>query len=327
MKSFVQALAAATLTVAGLAALPDAAAQTYPTRPIRIIVPFAPGGTSDVLARLLAPKLQEALGQPIVVENKPGANGMIGADMVAKAPPDGYTLALMDVGNLSIAPSIYGNMPFDIVKDFAHVTVLSYTPHLLAVKPSLPVNSAKELVKYAKDNPDKLNYGTTGLGSAPHLAGVLFSQGLDLKWVDIPAKGGAESILHVMQGQVDVLFNGMVATIPHVRSGKLKLLAVSSDKRIGEFPDVPTVSEATGLANFMTGSWQGVLASPGTPKAIVERLRTEIAKAAALPDIKERLAGLGADPVLNTPDEFAGWLRSEQAKWSRVVKQANLKVQ
>jgi tripartite-type tricarboxylate transporter receptor subunit TctC len=327
MNPFVKALAIATLAVAGLAAAAPASAQAFPSRPIRIIVPFAPGGTSDILARLLAPKLQEALGQPVIVENKPGANGMIGADMVAKAQPDGHTLALMDVGNLSIAPSIYPNMPFDIVKDFAHVTLLSYTPHLLAVKPTLPVNSAKELVKYAKDNPGKLNYGTTGLGSAPHLAGILFSQGLDLKWEDIPAKGGAESILHVMQGQVDVLFNGMVATIPHVRSGKLKLLAVSSDKRIGEFPDVPTVTEATGLANFMTGSWQGILASPGTPKPIIEKLRAEIAKAAGLPDVKERLTGLGADPVLNTPDEFAGWLRSEQAKWQRVVKIANLKVQ
>jgi len=256
------------------------AAQAYPTKPIRIVVPFAPGGTSDVLARLYAPKIQEGLGQPVIVDNKPGASGNIGAELVAKSPPDGYTIVLMDVGNLVITPSVMPNLPFDIVKDFAPVTIIMYSPHLLAVNPSVPAGSVAELVKYAKANPGKLNYGTTGLGSAPHLAGALFAQGQGVSWVDIPGKGGADSILHVISGQADVLFNGMVATLPHAKSGKLKLLAVSSDKRVAGIPDTPTVAEATGMRDFKTGTYQGVLASAGTPPAgrrtAVRRVRARV---------------------------------------------------
>jgi tripartite-type tricarboxylate transporter receptor subunit TctC len=308
------------------AAAGAALAQAYPTKPIRVVVPFAPGGTSDVLARLFGPKLQASMGQPVIVENRPGASGNIGAELVAKSPPDGYTLVLMDVGNLTITPSVL-TVPFDILKDFAPVTIIMYSPHLLAVNPSLPVNSAADLVKYAKANPGKLNYGSTGLGSAPHLAGVLFAQGQGLTWVDIPAKGGADSILHVMSGQADVLFNGMVATLPHVKSGKLKLLAVSSDRRVAGLPDAPTVAEATGMRDFKTGTYQGVLAPAGTPAPIVAKLHAEIARAAALPDIKEKLDALGAEPLLNTPAQFADWMKSESAKWAGVVKKANLKIQ
>jgi len=303
-----------------------ALAQAYPTKPIRVIVPFAPGGTSDVLARLFGPKLHESMGQPVIVENRPGASGNIGADLVAKSPPDGYTLVLMDVGNLVITPSLLP-VPFDIIKDFAPVTIIMYSPHLLAVNPALPVGSVGDLVKYAKANPGKLNYGSTGLGSAPHLAGVLFAQGQGVTWVDIPAKGGADSILHVMSGQADVLFNGMVATLPHVKSGKLKLLAVSSDKRVAGIPDTPTVAEATGMRDFKTGTYQGVLAPAGTPAPIIAKLQAEIARIAALPDIKEKLDALGADPILNTPEQFAAWMKSENAKWAAVVKKANLKIQ
>jgi tripartite-type tricarboxylate transporter receptor subunit TctC len=317
-----RALAALALALASGTVL----AQAYPTKPIRVVVPFAPGGTSDVLARLFGPKLQESMGQPVIVENRPGASGNIGAELVAKSPPDGYTLVLMDVGNLTITPSVL-TVPFDILKDFAPVTIIMYSPHLLAVNPSLPVSSVADLVKYAKANPGKLNYGSTGLGSAPHLAGVLFAQGQGLTWVDIPAKGGADSILHVMSGQADVLFNGMVATLPHVKSGKLKLLAVSSDRRVAGLPDAPTVAEATGMREFKTGTYQGVLAPAGTPAPIVAKLQAEIARAAALPDIKEKLAALGAEPMLNTPAQFADWMKSESAKWAGVVKKANLKIQ
>jgi tripartite-type tricarboxylate transporter receptor subunit TctC len=184
-----------------------------------------------------------------------------------------------------------------------------------------------DLVKYARANPGKLNYGSTGLGSAPHLAGVLFAQGQGLNWVDIPAKGGADSILHVMSGQADLLFNGMVATLPHVRSGKLKLLAVSSDKRVAALGDAPTVAEATGMRDFKTGTFQGVLAPPGTPAPIVARLHAEFVRICALPDIKEKLDALGAEPMLNTPAQFADWMKSESAKWAGVVKKANLKLQ
>jgi tripartite-type tricarboxylate transporter receptor subunit TctC len=323
MRTIVRAAAAAALAVVAGAAI----AQSYPAKPVRIVVPFAPGGTSDVLARLLAPKLQEGLGQPFIVENKPGASGNIGADLVAKSPPDGLNLVLMDVGNLVISPSVLPNVPFDIVKDFAPVTIIMYSPHLLAVNPSLPVNSVADLVKYAKANPGKLNYGSTGLGSAPHLAGVLFAQGQGLSWVDIPAKGGADSILHVMSGQADLLFNGMVATLPHVKSGKLKLLAVSSDRRVGALGDTPTVAEATGMRDFKTGTFQGVLAPAGTPAPIVARLHAEFVRICALPDIREKLDALGAEPMLNTPAQFAEWMKTESAKWAAVVKKANLKLQ
>jgi tripartite-type tricarboxylate transporter receptor subunit TctC len=323
MRAIARAAAAVALALAANAAL----AQAGSGKPIRIVVPFAPGGTSDVLARLFAPKLQEGLGQPVIVENKPGASGNIGADLVAKSPPDGTTFALMDVGNLVISPSVLPSVPFDIVKDFAPVTIIMYSPHLLAVNPSLPVNSVADLVKHAKANPGKLNYGSTGLGSAPHLAGVLFAQGQGLTWVDIPAKGGADSILHVMSGQADLLFNGMVATLPHVKSGKLKLLAVSSDKRVAALGDTPTVAEATGMRDFKTGTFQGVLAPAGTPAPVVGRLHGEFVRICALPDIKEKLDALGAEPMLNTPAQFADWMKAESAKWAAVVKKANLKLQ
>jgi tripartite-type tricarboxylate transporter receptor subunit TctC len=233
----------------------------------------------------------------------------------------------MDVGKFVISPSVLTNVPFDVVKDFAPVTIIMYSPHLLAVNPSLPVNSVADLVKYAKANPGKLNYGSTGLGSAPHLAGVLFAQGQGLVWVDVPAKGGADSILHVMSGQADLLFNGMVATLPHVKSGKLKLLAVSSDKRVAALGDTPTVAEATGMRDFKTGTYQGVLAPAATPAPVVGRLHAEFVRICALPDVKERLEALGAEPMLNTPAQFSDWIKSESAKWAAVVKKANLKLQ
>ena len=305
----------------------DAAAQAFPSKTIRIIVPVAPGGTSDVLARTFAPRLQEALGQTVVVENRPGASGNIGADIVAKSAPDGHTLVLMDVGNLVISPSVNPKMPFDIIKDFAPVTIIAYSPHMLVVNAELPFNTTRDLIAYAKANPGKLNYATTGQGSAPHLAGVLFAQGTGITWEDIPGKGGADSILHVISGQADLLFNGMVATQPHVKSGKLKLLAMSSEKRLASLPDTPTVAESAGLPGFVTGSYQGVLVAAGTPKPVVARLQSEFAKIAAVPEVRERLQALGAEAVLNSPEAFADWMKVESAKWAVVVKRANLKLE
>ena len=305
----------------------DAGAQAFPSKTIRIIVPFAPGGTSDVLARTFAPRLQEALGQTVVVENRPGASGNIGADIVAKSAPDGHTLVLMDVGNLVISPSVNPKMPFDIIKDFAPVTIIAYSPHMLVVNAELPFNTTRDLIAYAKANPGKLNYATTGQGSAPHLAGVLFAQGTGITWEDIPGKGGADSILHVISGQADLLFNGMVATQPHVKSGKLKLLAMSSEKRLASLPDTPTVAESAGLPGFVTGSYQGVLVAAGTPKPVVARLQSEFAKIAAVPEVRERLQSLGAEAVLNSPEAFADWMKVESAKWAVVVKRANLKLE
>ena len=207
-------------------------AQTYPAKAVRIIVPYPAGGTSDILSRLLSPKLNEVFGQPIVVDNRPGANGNIGADLVAKSTPDGYTLLLADLGALSISPSIY-KLPFDALKDLAPVTMVAYSPHLLAVHPSVPVKTVKELIALAKSKPGRLNFAVSSIGGAPHLAGVAFEEQTGIKWTYIPYKGGSDAIIGLASGQADAIFNGMLATYPHVRSGKLKLIAVSSAKRVG----------------------------------------------------------------------------------------------
>ncbi|HWP87204.1 MAG TPA: tripartite tricarboxylate transporter substrate binding protein [Burkholderiales bacterium] len=301
-----------------------AAAQNYPTKTIRIIVPYPAGGTSDILARLLSAKLNDVFGQTLIVDNRPGANGNIGADLVAKSPPDGYTLLLADLGALTISPSIY-KLPFDVVKDFAPVTMVTYSPHLLAVHPAVPVKTVKELVALAKSKPGLLNFAVSGIGGAPHLAGVAFEAQTGVKWTYIPYKGGSDAIIGLASGQADAIFNGMLATYPHVKSGKLKLIAVSSSKRVASIPDVPTVAEA-GLKDFETGSWQGVVAAAGTPKDIVGRLNGEISRILGTPDMKENLAKQGAEVYTMTPEQLGNWLRTEIDKWAKVVKAANLKL-
>ena len=308
------------LTAAG-----NATAQNYPAKALRIIVPYPAGGTSDILSRLLSPKLNAVFGQPIVVDNRPGANGNIGADMVAKSPPDGYTLLLADLGALSISPSIY-KLPFDAVKDLAPVTMVAYSPHLLAVHPSVPVKTVKELIALAKSKPGRLNFAVSSIGGAPHLAGVAFEAQTGIKWTYIPYKGGADAIIGLASGQADAIFNGMLATYPHVKSGKLKLIAVSSAKRLAAIPDVPTVAEA-GLKDFETGSFQGVVAAAGTPPEIVSRLNTEIIKAFSAADMKENLTKQGAEVYTMTPAELGSWLKKEIDKWAKVVKAANLKLE
>ena len=301
-----------------------AAAQNYPTKTIRIIVPYPAGGTSDILARLLSAKLNDVFGQTLIVDNRPGANGNIGADLVAKSPPDGYTLLLADLGALTISPSIY-KLPFDVVKDFAPVTMVTYSPHLLAVHPAVPVKTVKELVALAKSKPGLLNFAVSGIGGAPHLAGVAFEAQTGVKWTYIPYKGGSDAIIGLASGQADAIFNGMLATYPHVKSGKLKLIAVSSSKRVASIPDVPTVAEA-GLKDFETGSWQGVVAAAGTPKDIVVRLNGEISRVLGTPDMKENLANQGAEVYTMTPEQLGNWLKTEIDKWAKVVKAANLKL-
>ena len=301
-----------------------AAAQNYPTKTIRIIVPYPAGGASDILARLLSAKLNDVFGQTLIVDNRPGANGNIGADLVAKSPPDGYTLLLADLGALTISPSIY-KLPFDVVKDFAPVTMVTYSPHLLAVHPAVPVKTVKELVALAKSKPGLLNFAVSGIGGAPHLAGVAFEAQTGVKWTYIPYKGGSDAIIGLASGQADAIFNGMLATYPHVKSGKLKLIAVSSSKRVASIPDVPTVAEA-GLKDFETGSWQGVVAAAGTPKDIVGRLNGEISRILGTPDMKENLAKQGAEVYTMTPEQLGNWLKTEIDKWAKVVKAANLKL-
>lgn len=299
-------------------------AGAYPAKPIKIIVPFPAGGTSDVLARLVGQKITESWGQAVVVENRPGSSGNLGADNLAKSAPDGYTLALMDVGNLAISPALY-KLPFNVLTDFAPVAMVGYSPHLLVVSANVPVNSTAELIAYAKAQKGKVNFAAAaGMGSATHLAGVVFAQRAGIDWGYVPYKGGAQAITDLIGGQVDVTFNGMVATYPHVKSGKLKLLAVSSAKRNAQLGDVPTVGEA--LPGFLTGSWQGLLAPAGTPKVIVDKLNHEIARIMSLPDIKERLAVLGAEPNGMTADQFSSWLKSEIPAMAKIVRDGKITV-
>jgi tripartite-type tricarboxylate transporter receptor subunit TctC len=310
---------------AGHALAQDAAAG-YPKKPIRIIVPFPAGGTSDVLARMMGQKLNEAWGQPVIVENRAGANGNIGADLVAKSEPDGYTLLLMDVGNLAISPTLYPKLPFSPTTNLAPVTLLAYSPHLLVTYPGLPVKSVKELIAYSKAQQGKVNFAAAaGTGSATHLAGVLFAKQTGLDWNYIPYKGGAQAITDLVGGQVDLTMNGMVATYPHVKDGKLRLLAVSSSKRLPQLPDVPTIGET--IPGFVSGSWQGVMAPAGVPAPIINKLNAEMARIVKLPDVKEKMAAQGAEPQTNTPAEFGAWLKSEIAQWGKVISDAQIKVE
>ena len=300
-------------------------AQAYPAKAIRIVVPYPAGGTSDILARSVGQKLSEAWGQPVVVDNKPGANGNVGAEIVAKAAPDGYTLLLADIGSLAISPSVYPTLPFDPAKDFAPVTMVAYSPHILVVHPSVPVASVKELIAMAKAKPGKLNFAISGVGGAPHLAGVDFALRTGVDWVYIPYKGGAQAIADVAGGQADVTLNGMLATYPLVKGDKLKLLAVSSAKRMSAIPEVPTIAEA-GVPGFESGSWQGVIAPAGTPPEIVAKLNAEIARIVGTPEMRENLGKQGAEVRTTTPDEFGTFIRTEKARWAKVVKDANVKI-
>jgi tripartite-type tricarboxylate transporter receptor subunit TctC len=300
-------------------------ASNYPNKPIKIIVPFPAGGTSDVLARLLGQKIGDAMGQMVVVDNKPGASGNLGAEMVAKAAPDGYTLLLMDVGTLVISQTLYPNLPFNVTKDFAPITMIAYSPHLLVASNKMPFNTTAELIAYAKKNPGKLNFAAAaGSGSANHLAGVVFAKQAGIEWAYIPYKGGAQAITDLGAGQVDVTFNGMTGTYPHVKSGIIKLLAVSSSKRNPVTPNTPTVAET--IPGFLTGSWQGLLAPAGTPQAIVDKVNAEILKAMKLPEVKEALKTAGADAYPMSPQEFGKWLSAEVLAWGKVIKDNNVKL-
>ena len=303
---------------------PAAQAQQYPNRPIRIIVPYAAGGTSDILARQIGPKLTETWGQPVIVENKPGANGNVGADFVAKSAPDGYTLLLTDLGGLVISASVYPKLPFDPSKDFSPVVMVSYSPHVLAVHPSVPAKNVKELIEMAKAQPGKLNFAISGIGGAPQLAGIEFAQRTGVQWTYIPYKGGSDAVAAVAAGQADVLFNGMLATWPTVQGGRLRALAISSAQRVPTAPDTPTVAEQ-GLAGFETGSFQGVVGPLGISHDTVEKLNLELIKVLSSQEMKERFAKQGTEVRTGTPEGLGAWMRTEQAKWAKVVKDSGAK--
>lgn len=321
--------AAAALATGGVAAQTAAPAEPgsahFAGKTIKIVVPYPAGGTSDVPARLLAPKMAELLSTNVIVENKPGATGNLGSDFVAKAPGDGLTLLLGDIGSLAIAPSVFPQLPFDPVKDFAPVVLVAYSPHILAVSPQLPVKDVKELIALAKSKPNGLNYANSGTGGANHLAGIEFALRSGASWSYIPYKGGSQALNDVAAGQADVMFNGMVATWPLVQGGKLKALAISSAKRFAGAPDVPTVAEAAGLANFETGSYQGIVAPASTPPAVVATLHAVVSKVLATPDMQARLDKLGAERRPGAPAQFGAFIRGEKDRWAKVVKDSGAK--
>lgn len=304
----------------------QAGAETYPSKNIRIVVPYTPGGTSDILARAIGQKLNEAWGQPVIVDNRPGANGNIGSNLVAKSSADGHTLLLTDILALCISASVFPDLPFDPGKDFAPVTMISYSPHVLGVHPSVPAKTVKELIDLAKSKPGKLNFATAGAGSAPHLAGVEFALRTGVQWTYIHYKGGSQAVADVVAGHADALFNGMLPTYPHVRSGRLRALAVTSPKRAPAAPDIPTVAES-GLPGFETGSWQGILAPAGTPLEVVRKLNTEIRRILALPDIQAQLSAQGTEVRAETPESLGKFMRAEIARWADVVKRSGVKIE
>jgi len=299
-------------------------ADAWPSKPIRIIVPYPPGGTSDILARALAPGITEAFGQAVVVENKAGATGNLGADYVAKSKPDGYVFLLADIGSLAISPSVQADLPFDPVKDFAPVAMVAYSPHLLAVHPSVPAKDVKELIALAKAKPDSLNFAVSGIGGANHLAGIDFAMRAGIQWTYIPYKGGSQAISDVVGGQAQVLFNGMLATYPFVKDGKLRAIAISSAKRFSAAPGIPTVAES-GIPGFETGSWQGIVAPAGTPAEIVDKLHAAVTKILATAEMKDRLDKAGAEVRPQSPAQFGEFIRSEKARWAKVVKESGAK--
>jgi tripartite-type tricarboxylate transporter receptor subunit TctC len=310
------------LSLLAVAAAPTALAQAWPSKPLRIIVPYSPGGSSDIIARAISQPLAEALKQPVVVENKPGANGNTGTDAVAKSD-DGHTLLLCDVGALAITPSVYSKLPFDPSRDLRGVTMLAYSPHLLVVHPSVPANNLKELVALSQQQP--LNFAVTAIGSAPHLAGVAVEKATRARWTYIPYKGGAQAIGDTVAGQTQVLMNGMLATLPQVQAGKLKVLGVSKASRVPLLAQVPTIAEQ-GVAGFESGTWQGVLVPASMPPAVVARLSAELTRIIRSPQVRERLVSQGAEVHTMSPTEFSSFFERERKQWAAVVAQGGVKL-
>ena len=312
------------LVCALLPAWPASAAEAYPDKPIRLIVPQPPGGTSDILARVLALKLAENLRQQIIIDNRAGASGTIGTDLAAKSPPDGYTLVLVYTTHAT-TPGIYGKLPYDPVADFAPITLAAAAPLLLVVHPKIPVTSVKELIAYAKTRPGELNFCSAGNGSGSHLAGELFNTMTGVKLTHIPYKGSGLAITELIGGQVQLMFAGIVPIDPHVKSGRVRSIAVSSAKRSVAIPQVPTIAES-GLPGFEVVGWYGVLAPARTPHPIVARLHNEFVKILQTQDIRDRLLSEGAEPVGNTPAEFTAFIKTDIGRWAKVIKAAGAKL-
>ena len=302
-----------------------ALAQTYPAKPVRLIVPFPPGGGTDNLGRLIAQKLTEALGQQVTVENRPGAGTIIGTEAAAKAPADGYTLLMAQTAT-GINPSIYPKLPYDTVRDFAPVVLVATAPTLLVVNPQVPAKNLQDLLALAQAKPGSLNFPSGGNGTSPHMAGEFFKSLTGAGIVHVPYKGGGPAITDLLGGQVQLMFDTMPSIMPHVKAGKLRPIALAAPARSPELPEVPTFAES-GLAAFEADAWYGIFAPAGTPPDIIARINAEVNRILAAPDVRERMKTLGADPIGKSPEFFAAFVKDEIAKWGKVVKEAGIKVE
>ncbi|MEP7276984.1 MAG: tripartite tricarboxylate transporter substrate binding protein [Betaproteobacteria bacterium] len=303
----------------------DAAAQAFPAKPVRLVVPFPPGGPLDAAGRAIAERLTQMWGQSVLVDNRPGAGGNIGADLVAKSPPDGYTVVMGALSTHAVNPSLYARMPYDATKDFAPISLVAVTPNVLVVNPSLPVNSVKELIAYAKANPGKLSFGSGSNGSAGHLAGELFKVDTGTDMVHIPFKGGAPALQALLAGDTQLMFDNLANSLQQAKAGKVKALAVTTAKRSALAPDLPTMAEA-GVPGFDISTWYGILAPAGTPPAVIAKWNADLVKVLDSPELRERMAAQGAEATPTTPAEFSAFIASELAKYARIVKASGAKI-
>jgi len=316
----------ATALISSLLLCATALAQDYPAKPLRFIVPFPPGGGNDTVARAIAQQMGPALGQPVVVDNRPGAGGSIGAELAAKAPADGYTLFLAGVGSHAVNPNFHAKLPYDPVRDFAPITLVASAPAVLVIYPAVPVRNIAEFTSYARANPGKLNYASNGNGSAAQLAAAMYESMAGVRMVHVPYKGIAQALTDLLSGEVQLMFGTVVGLAPHIQAGKLRALAVTTVKRSTLLPDVPTLAES-GLPDYQSGSWYGVMAPAGTPRPIIDRLHRTIVKALQQPDVVQRLGAEGAEVIGSTPEEFAAHLKTELARVAAVVRASGIKIE
>jgi tripartite-type tricarboxylate transporter receptor subunit TctC len=319
LKSLVAGIFAAALLAPAVAS-----AQNYPTKPVRFVVPFAPGGSTDTLARSMGGKLTELLGQQVVIDNRPGANGDIGMQIVARAVPDGYTLVLGYIANIGIGPSLYDKMPYDPVKDFAPITQVAGASNILVIHPSVPAKNFKEFIAYTKANPRKVTFASASVASVGHLTGELLNDLAGIDMVHVPYKGSGQAISDLVGGHIKVMISGMASTLPHVKSGKLRGIATTGAKRTPATPDLPTIAES-GFPGFEASSWFGVLAPARTPRPVINRLNKDIIQALQDPAVEKRLAAVGFEITTGTPEQFAAYIQSEIKKWAKVVKASGAK--
>jgi tripartite-type tricarboxylate transporter receptor subunit TctC len=322
-RALVGKLCGALALLAGAAAPLAVLGQEYPAKPIRLVVGVPPGGATDAVARIVGQKLAEQMGQPVLVENRGGAGGNIGAEVVAKSPPDGYTLFLAVIGTMAINQSLYKDMPFDTVRDFAPISQLTSMPQLLLVHPSVPANTVQEFIAYARSHPGQLNFASGGNGTATHLAGELFKAMSGTQLVHVPYKGNGPAMTDLLAGRVSAMFDQVVSGLPHVTGGKLRGLGVTTAKRSPAAPDIPTIAES-GLAGYEVSTWHGLVAPAGTPPRIIQRLQREVVKALESDDVRKKFAANGIDPVSSTPEQFGAFMKAEIGKWSETVKAAGV---